>query len=1102
MRLFTKRFMKIIAFATAVVFLSGCGVFTSAVTAAKAQGLVISEVVSSNSNSLVDEVFGRPDWVELYNASDKAVSLKGYSVSNSKSSDKKYELPDITLDAGKYMVLYACSPIQNMPEGKYCMGFKLSKTGTDLVLSLNDNIEQTLSVPQLAPDISYALTQDGAYKFFSKPTPGAANSTPFYETLAEMQSGTAADISISEVLPKSTSEEDPYAWVELYNKGKTTIKLSDYYITEDISNPTKARLPEKDLKAGEYAVFKCSGGTGADELPFKISGTESSLMISNNLGVEADSLSWDTGVLPGISVGRGADNAAVYYNKPTPGAANGTDGVSKPDFTIKEGAMPVRINEILMENTFSLVDADGDRPSWVELYNTSDQSVKLNDYALSDEKESQWKFVLPDVELKSHAYIIIYLSGKNRKTGDEIHASFKLGSADKELILTSTALRTMQTATLPTNPKDNVSYGLDAAGKWMYFPQPTPAADNNTKGFTDIASVEDTGASPLKINEVMAAKQAKGVGHDWVEIYNQSASAVDLAGYYLSDSEKDLKKWPIENLKAPANGYAVVDQYKKDGQTQDLSISSSGERLFLSNPQGVVLDQYETGVLISNVSSGLSSGDKSTRAFFASATPGKQNSAETVSGYCSEPVFSEAGGCKSAPVSLTISDTTEGASIYYTTDGSTPTANSAKYTGPVQVSDTMTVRAIAIAQGKFNSTEMVATYIFGRTFKLPVICLSMTPKDLSWVYGSRVRDDRREKGGYVEYYEADGSLGVRFPAGFRIAGNGTRGMAQKSINLYMRSVYGKSSVTYPFFDNYDITTFQSLSLRNMGQDHTSRIRDLFGGMVAKGMNVDYMEGKFAAVYINGEYRGLYEFKENQNEDFLASRHNIDPNKVEMVRGNTNAIVGDNKDIKSLFSLASKNTANADTFKQYTDRADPDYFADYLIACIYLYASDFYNQKYAHTTDDKMKWRPLLYDLDSAFGTATGDMTDRFFRSSGVLGPLHEDGSQFKTRTDLYYAFYKNPEWKQQFVKRYAEVLNTILMPDKMLKTFDDLVDTMKDEMPYHIKKWGSPSSMSSWENELDDIRQVIKTRRKYAISALQRNFNLSDADMQQLFPNG
>lgn len=63
------------------------------------------------------------------------------------------------------------------------------------------------------------------------------------------------------------------------------------------------------------------------------------------------------------------------------------------------------------------------------------------------------------------------------------------------------------------------------------------------------------------------------------------------------------------------------------------------------------------------------------------------------------PVFSPAGGTYTSAQTVTITTATSGATIYYTINGSTPSSNSTRYTGPITVSSTTTIRAIAILDG-------------------------------------------------------------------------------------------------------------------------------------------------------------------------------------------------------------------------------------------------------------------------------------------------------------------------------------------------------------------------------------------------------------------
>ena len=75
------------------------------------------------------------------------------------------------------------------------------------------------------------------------------------------------------------------------------------------------------------------------------------------------------------------------------------------------------------------------------------------------------------------------------------------------------------------------------------------------------------------------------------------------------------------------------------------------------------------------------------------------------------PVFSPNGGSFSgASQSVTVTSATTGATIYYTTDGSTPTSKSTKYSSAISVTATTTVKAIAIKDGMAPSKVVSATF--------------------------------------------------------------------------------------------------------------------------------------------------------------------------------------------------------------------------------------------------------------------------------------------------------------------------------------------------------------------------------------------------------
>ena len=119
------------------------------------------------------------------------------------------------------------------------------------------------------------------------------------------------------------------------------------------------------------------------------------------------------------------------------------------------------------------------------------------------------------------------------------------------------------------------------------------------------------------------------------------------------------------------------------------------------------------------------------------------------------PTFSPTAGTYTSAQTVSLSDTTTGASIYYTTNGSTPTTASILYSAsaPIAVSSTTTISAIAVATGCTNSDVATGTY----TVNLPAAATpSFSPAPGSYASAQTVRLSDTTTGASI-YYTTDGS---------------------------------------------------------------------------------------------------------------------------------------------------------------------------------------------------------------------------------------------------------------------------------------------------------------------------------------------------------
>lgn len=374
-------------------------------------------------------------------------------------------------------------------------------------------------------------------------------------------------------------------------------------------------------------------------------------------------------------------------------------------------------------------------------------------------------------------------------------------------------------------------------------------------------------AGSVVINEVCTknTKLAASDGgfYDYIELYNPTGSAVSLAGWSLSDDPANPTAYVFPaGTSVPAKGFLTVwCGVPETAEGASFGLSKKGETVLLFDAAGAEVERLSIPALADDTAYARVPDGSETFGILETLSPGAANpQSGNVEVVVRAPEFSAESGFYQSGFDLTIS-APAGCTVYYTTDGSDPTAASQKYTAPIAVQDVsnqpnvysaktnisidaytppsepvqkaMIVRAIAVDQSGNVSAIATKSYFVGYTDNdivknMRVISLVTDPDNLfdeekgiyvvgkvheDWMksaeYDPRLESyfqpcnytqsgKEWERPAHITVFES-GTAAYSAAVGIRIHGGATRSLAQKSLNLYARADYGTSKMKYDFF---------------------------------------------------------------------------------------------------------------------------------------------------------------------------------------------------------------------------------------------------------------------------------------------------------------
>ena len=622
-------------------------------------------------------------------------------------------------------------------------------------------------------------------------------------------------------------------------------------------------------------------------------------------------------------------------------------------------------------------------------------------------------------------------------------------------------------------------------------------------------------AHPLRINEVMSSNGGalmdnSGGTPDWIELYNSGTSILNLGGYGLSDTKGEPLKWIFPSCLLYPGKYLIVFASGKDLKGSELhtnfKISADGESIYLVNPGGSLVDSVRLGALRVNTSYGRTVKDPSAWAVFTTSTPGKENTGASFQpGNVGLPVFSLPGGIYQTAQKVSLSAPTKGDTIYYTLNGSEPTRSSSRVIREISIPASKVLKARILKSGLMPGDVVTNSYILYNNNKLPVVSISIdslvmfdkvtgmymlgpNAEAANPNFGANFWQDW-ERSCHFELMETTGNRVVDLDLGMKIFGSWSRANAQKSLAFYCSKGYGNEFIKYKIFKERPFDEFKNIVLRNSGNDwNTTMFRDGLMSGLTYGLNVIQMAFRPSIVFINGRYWGILNIREKINEHFIASNFNVNAKDVIILELDGSPIVGSPDDWTKLTSFVANNSlTTAANYDKVASQIDISSFNDYFASQIFYANHDWpgNNIRYWKTTDPTSRWRWILYDTDYGMGGYNSYVSSNSL--AAATDPNHPNWPNPPWSTLLLRKLLENTGFRNQFVNRFADLLNSIFLPEHVNKAIDEKRDLITDEIDKHLKRWNG-GNKTSWLARVQVMKTFATNRPNYMFTHIQQKF--------------
>ncbi len=323
----------------------------------------------------------------------------------------------------------------------------------------------------------------------------------------------------------------------------------------------------------------------------------------------------------------------------------------------------------------------------------------------------------------------------------------------------------------------------------------------------------------------------------------------------------------------------------------------------------------------------------------------------------------------------------------------------------------------------------------------------------------------------VEWLSPAGEVAFSVGAGLRIHGGGSRtDEAKQSFRLYFRGEYGPRELEYPLFGTEPGQTYDRLVLRATHNDgwpwigeEAIYVRDQLVRDLHRAMGQVAARGRWAVLYLNGAYWGLYNLTERIDDAFLSTHFTHDD--WELARANEEHETWD----AFMSWITDADLSAAAQYEQAVQQLDIENFTSYFLLNIWAQNRDWPGRKWIMARPQEepdARWRLFVWDAEVTFVAAENTLA-RVVTNESDLG-------------QVLVSLLQNAQYRAYFAAELERHLAGALSPERVLAQLDALEAAVRPAMSAEAERWvaegASALYVPAWERALTHLRHSVVER--------------------------